>query len=315
MDVRGKFVLCFRGTPDADDKRFQRHDEHRARMRNARDKGALGLIYIYPEVQANPNGERLENFLPAMISEADGRPSLRGQERSRRPDLKKDLRTYGVPITFAIDARIDFAVEARHFAGGHRLQRRRLSPGQRPAAAGRVRLVLGAHLDGCGRHLGILFAGADDNASGSAVVMEVARAFAVSGLRPRRTLVFVLFGGEEMGLLGSVHFAARPACAAQEDRRHVQPGHGGRGRPGLRPVQRGTPELQQAIEKADGFLGILEGTGTIREVGCAVPISPPSFCRAFPAPPSMPTAPTCTTMPPATPFSASIPTSWPPSPG
>jgi hypothetical protein len=45
LDVKGKFVICFRGTPDAD-KKYQVHDEHRTRMKAARDKGALGIIYI-----------------------------------------------------------------------------------------------------------------------------------------------------------------------------------------------------------------------------------------------------------------------------
>ena len=64
-----KFVLCFRGTPDHADARFQSHDEHRARMKTAKDKGAAGLIYIYPEPASNPNGDRLPGFLPAQVSE------------------------------------------------------------------------------------------------------------------------------------------------------------------------------------------------------------------------------------------------------
>ena len=50
LDVQGKFVVCFRGTP-SDDRRFQVHDERRTRMRTARDKGALGLIN--PDIMAD----------------------------------------------------------------------------------------------------------------------------------------------------------------------------------------------------------------------------------------------------------------------
>jgi Zn-dependent M28 family amino/carboxypeptidase len=69
--------------------------------------------------------------------------------------------------------------------------------------------VVGAHLDHCG-DWPLLLPGADDNASGSAAVLEIARAAAVVEPRPSRTLVFVLFCGEEMGLLGAEHFVRHP---------------------------------------------------------------------------------------------------------
>jgi aminopeptidase N len=52
--------------------------------------------------------------------------------------------------------------------------------------------------------------GADDNASGVAVLLELARVLA-AGERPPRTIVFVAFTGEEAGRLGSKHYAAHPA--------------------------------------------------------------------------------------------------------
>ena len=54
---------------------------------------------------------------------------------------------------------------------------------------------------------GYLFPGADDNASGSAVVMQIAEAFAKMGRRPKRTVAFALFSGEEFGLNGSQYMA------------------------------------------------------------------------------------------------------------
>jgi len=57
---------------------------------------------------------------------------------------------------------------------------------------------------------GLLFPGADDNASGTAAVLEVAEAFAAPGARrPRRSVLFVAFTGEERGLIGSMALAAR----------------------------------------------------------------------------------------------------------
>ena len=71
-------------------------------------------------------------------------------------------------------------------------------------------VIIGAHFD----HLGIdpmldgdrIYNGADDNASGVAAVLQIARAFVVSGVQPERTVIFALWDGEEKGLLGSEHF-------------------------------------------------------------------------------------------------------------
>jgi hypothetical protein len=71
-------------------------------------------------------------------------------------------------------------------------------------------IVLSCHLD----HLGVsakgLYAGADDNASGCAMLMEVAERFALQKAKLRRTIMFVAFDQEEAGLLGSTYFAAHP---------------------------------------------------------------------------------------------------------
>lgn len=60
-----------------------------------------------------------------------------------------------------------------------------------------------------------IYNGADDNASGTAAIMEIAQAFAMLPKRPRRSLAFVLVSGEEKGLLGASHFA-RGASLPQE---------------------------------------------------------------------------------------------------
>lgn len=81
-------------------------------------------------------------------------------------------------------------------------------PGTDPERAGEA-VVLGAHYDHLGRVRGTLYPGADDNASGSAVVVGLARAFAAAGPRDR-TLIFALFGAEEIGLVGSGRYVGHP---------------------------------------------------------------------------------------------------------
>lgn len=71
-------------------------------------------------------------------------------------------------------------------------------------------VIVGGHYD----HLGIrtngtndsIYNGADDNASGTSAVLQIAKAFVESGEKPERTVIFALWDGEEKGLLGSFYF-------------------------------------------------------------------------------------------------------------
>ncbi|WP_455370431.1 M28 family peptidase [Petrachloros mirabilis] len=71
-------------------------------------------------------------------------------------------------------------------------------------------VVIGAHRDHFGEQAGLLFAGADDNASGTAVLLEVARVLALAPATPKRSILFISFSGEEQGLLGSRLYVAHP---------------------------------------------------------------------------------------------------------
>jgi Peptidase family M28 len=81
--------------------------------------------------------------------------------------------------------------------------------GSDPALKGEA-VVIGAHLDHVGRWEDYIYNGADDNGSGSVGVLNLARAFAANPQKPKRTLVFCLWCGEEEGLLGSKYFVANP---------------------------------------------------------------------------------------------------------
>ena len=70
--------------------------------------------------------------------------------------------------------------------------------------------VVGAHFDHLGYWEDYIYNGADDNGSGSVGVMNIAKAMAVNPIRPKRTVVFCLWTGEEKGLLGSRYYVANP---------------------------------------------------------------------------------------------------------
>ena len=72
-------------------------------------------------------------------------------------------------------------------------------------------VILSAHYDHVGRSAdGTLYPGADDNASGVGVLLEVARLWQEAGVQPRRSLLFAAWGAEEFGQLGSQHYVAHP---------------------------------------------------------------------------------------------------------
>jgi len=72
-------------------------------------------------------------------------------------------------------------------------------------------VIVGGHYDHVGKNKrGQVFPGADDNASGTAGVLELARAFQNLQTKPKRTLLFILFTAEEMGLYGSKYYVDNP---------------------------------------------------------------------------------------------------------
>lgn len=72
-------------------------------------------------------------------------------------------------------------------------------------------VIVGAHYDHEGKdNHGEVYGGANDNASGSAAVLEIARAFRELELKPKRTLLFILFTAEEKGLLGARYYVDNP---------------------------------------------------------------------------------------------------------
>src|SRR5262249_44960985 len=86
-------------------------------------------------------------------------------------------------------------------------------------------------------HLGTrgdkLFAGADDDASGVAMLLEVAERFVLQKHKPKRTIVFVAFDQEETGLLGSTHFAAHPPLEFRKLKAFLTADMIGRSMPGV----------------------------------------------------------------------------------
>ncbi|MGZ5423670.1 MAG: M28 family peptidase [Candidatus Aminicenantales bacterium] len=281
LEVKGKFVLCYRGTPDENDKRYQSYDEHRTRMKTAKDKGALGIVYVYDEIASNPNGDFLEGFTPAMIGPKVMDAILK-DVNSTSADLKKSLTTWKRPVSFPLRAKIHLAVASRHFPQAVGYNVVGYIEGSDPKLR-REGVIIGGHFDHTGAHMGLLFPGADDNASGSATVMEAGKAMAALAHKPKRSIIIALFGGEELGLQGSTWFSEHVPGPFDKVAGMFNFDMTGEGDGLWGGVPAEPAEFKGALEEADKSVKVLRGLGVIRGVGVRGSDFAPFFLQGIPA--------------------------------
>jgi len=201
LDVTGKIVLAVRGKPEGSHFDEERYIGYKSST--AADRGAIGFLLA--------EGDKA---VPGTIQEKYHRAQLPAVWLSRRaaddlfklakkPDLRAQVKAprpapLGVSVRLEIHATLLKDQTLRNVIG--------IWPGKTDEY-----VVVGAHLDHLGTDaLGNIYNGADDNASGSAMLHEVARAVVAGGRELRRTLVFCWFAGEEQGLLGSRAFVNEP---------------------------------------------------------------------------------------------------------
>jgi hypothetical protein len=226
VDARGKVVLVFRKDPGWNDTR---HAAFTAKLENAARHGAVALLlcndagsageqdpigHWSAQVGGGPGSGKIpyafvKRALAArLLAERGPLTGLETGLRSRGP-ASVDLPATRVSLRTALGR--SKGDEARNVIG--------LVRGRDPALADEV-VIVGAHFDhlglgrfgslGGGGAGGTVHPGADDNASGTSALVELGEHFAAPGNRPRRSMLFLAFTGEEKGLLGSRHWVEHP---------------------------------------------------------------------------------------------------------
>ena len=257
VDVTNGVVLFLRGKPE----HYQRSVSHADKVRVARERGALAyltatgpILHPYearrgvtgrpnafygqlPPDQAIPGAWISTALAEQLLADADG------THADRLRTIQDQLNKAPVPRSAATSqyAALRWNTTAQEGLLTNTLG---MIPGTGPEA-----ILIGAHRDHFGRPAGLLFAGADDNASGTAVMLEVARALAKSGLRPKRTILFVSFSGEENGLLGSRLYISRPPIPLSQTKAMINIDHAGIGNGRLTV---GVTGLEKAVAGAAG---------------------------------------------------------------
>jgi hypothetical protein len=241
-DAKDKIAVAFEGTPDGDNPhgQFARFEEVRFKAAAAHQHGAKALILIAHEV--NFNDDKLtrlrydnsgEAGLPiAVISrqsavrlfgkrdlaELDSFEKTIGQMALAKisPSMSPTMNSSEVKmelIAFTVTIQLSTNVVRRDSPSFNVIG---VLPGSDPKLKNEA-IVIGAHYD----HLGLggegsgslsattgIHHGADDNASGVAGLIELARM--LSSQKPKRTVVFIAFSGEEEGLIGSNYYVNHP---------------------------------------------------------------------------------------------------------
>jgi hypothetical protein len=230
IDVKGKFVLVLAHEPQEydeksvfDGKIYTDHSQFYSKAANARKHGAAGVILVNDRVNHKTTAEQLEAFGSAAGPTDAGILFVQVKEQTVEPwfraagkdlmEIEKGIDTDVKPRSFAfkgVEVRENIDVE-RVVKTVHNVL------GYLPGESDEY-LIIGAHYD----HLGLggpyslapsltgtVHPGADDNASGTSGVIELARHFSALA-KPKRGILFMTYAGEELGLLGSGFYANHP---------------------------------------------------------------------------------------------------------
>jgi hypothetical protein len=231
IDVKGKIVLILRHEPQEfdehsvfDGKNFSDHATFPSKASNAKMHGAAAVILIADRGNHKYDIDELQKFGNADGPDEAGIPFVQVKEEkidgwfaaagrsleTIQAEIDKDLKPepFAFPDTVRVEAIVDIerTIKTVHNVAGY-------LPGQSDEY-----VVIGAHYDHLGlgerysmapKLAGTVHPGADDNASGTAGVIELARWFSKQP-KQKRGILFLTFAGEEMGLLGSQFYVGHP---------------------------------------------------------------------------------------------------------
>lgn len=237
IDAKGKIVLIFTNEPQEKDStsvfdgaKNTDHSKLLIKVENAMDHGAIGLLLFstpfhpfrrppnpWPSLMRNAP----EDAIPLTLEEPIEKRivCLRIGKELADDLLKSTGYTYeGIhqkidqtlaPQSFdipGITITMETALDAKRFPTQNVVG---FWEGSDPILKNEI-IIIGAHYDHVGAPNDSIYNGADDNASGTAGVMEIAEAFAQCKTRPKRSILFMTFAGEEKGLFGSRYYADDP---------------------------------------------------------------------------------------------------------
>ncbi|MFC1761497.1 M20/M25/M40 family metallo-hydrolase [Planctomycetota bacterium] len=256
VNVADKVVLILMGSPndvsmkqenensnqETPEDPWKEYTSHETKIKTAYDKGA-GAVLLHdirpPESQAYKQdrkdadkGNDLSfdrNFLVFTISDRVFCAIMKTDPQESKPGFYRRLKTVRTDIGkkkalskhTEIDIRMKGFDQIEEYSAekGNNVARNVLAKikGTDPELKYQY-IIMGGHLDHLGMRNGYVYNGADDNASGTAAVLEIARVLSEADFKPKRTIIFCCWTGEEIGLFGSNYYVSRPCDSVAVDR-------------------------------------------------------------------------------------------------
>jgi len=255
VDVKGKVVLILQGSPndrlegerrgdDDEDKTdsWREYADETVKIKTAYDKDAAAVLLYEGRSEdaqeADRDREREDepeelkperNFLVFTISgrvmraimKPDRQETTRGFQRrlvAMREDIVgKKTRSENTKVKVRLtgyDTVVTYNKEQGNNLGRNVIAK---IPGTDPKLKDQY-VIMGGHMDHTGMRRGFVNNGADDNASGTATVLEIARVLGEAKFKPKRTIIFCCWTGEELGLHGSNQYVENPCDGVSVDR-------------------------------------------------------------------------------------------------
>ena len=215
INVKNKIVIVFKQNPKwkNDDKDWGTNYP-REKSLVAKKHGAKGILFISLPNDAKPQpligsvmhgeGEQPIDF-PQLHISLDAANTLLSKTGFSISDCQTKIDEKKKPLSMNLTTKAQIEVSAIYEQNARTMNVIAMIEGSDLKLKDEY-VIVGAHLDHVGSQADLLFPGANDNASGSAAVLEIAKAFTNGGLQPKRSIVFVLFASEEQGLNGAKHF-------------------------------------------------------------------------------------------------------------
>jgi hypothetical protein len=216
IDVKGKIVLVFKYNPKWKIEGVSWPSSlPREKARVAKEHGAVGIMFISFPNDKNPqktigstmHGKGKQVDIPQLHIDLPVAKDFFEESTYTINELQTKIDESEKPFSFELQTIAEISVKAKYEKDKETVNVIGIYPGNDPEFKDKF-VILGAHLDHVGGQAGeIYFPGANDNASGSAAVLEIAKIFATKKLSTKKSIMFVLFASEESGLEGSFHLA------------------------------------------------------------------------------------------------------------
>ncbi len=298
VDVAGRIAVVLDGQPRARDRdspfnvaSLDEFSSIPSKAANAARAGAIGLIVVQGPLGSaasigsfaarlrpglSPRNVTMElppdrdgTAIPTVLLSRGAGPRLLPGLRAIQAGIDRDLESRSSLLSWSARLVVDLTRDA--YTARNVIAR---VPGSNPSLREEV-VVVGAHYDHDGAENGRIWNGADDDASGTSALLELAEAFG-SGVRPGRTVLLSAWAGEEKGMLGSRHYVrdpveplARTVAMVQLDmigRNEDHPANRGQGVPAERARQNEnsinvlgsifSPEFRLLLEKSNASVGL-----------------------------------------------------------